>query len=115
MLSSSEFIKGYTKIIICSYLFKKPDYVYNIVKKIQADGEGYIKISNPSALVVMKEMEKDKLVRSYIKVSEQNQARKYYELTKEGEMFYLEEKKEYLRSLSLLKGMIGGVEHEIWL
>lgn len=30
----SEFIKGYTKIIICSYLFRKRDYIYNIVKKI---------------------------------------------------------------------------------
>ena len=59
MLSSSEFIKGYTKMIICAYLFNNRNYLYNIVKQIINDGKGYIKLSNPSALIIMKELEKE--------------------------------------------------------
>ena len=72
MISSSEFIKGYTKIIICAYLFRQRDYLYNIVKKISKDGEGYIKISNPSALIAIKELGNDNLVAFDIEISAQN-------------------------------------------
>lgn len=107
MISSSEFIKGYTKIIICSYLYKQRDYLYNIVKKILNDGRGYIKISNPSALMVMKELENDGLVSFSIEISDQNQARKYYELTNKGKDYYLKNVYDYKKSLYLLKGMMG--------
>lgn len=108
MISSIEFIKGYTKIIICSYLFQSPDYLYNIVKKIIKDGEGYIQISNPSALMVMKELEREEFVLSYIEISEQNQARKYYKLTDKGKEFYLSNYSEYVKSLEILNKIIGG-------
>lgn len=107
MTSSSEFIKGYTKIIICSYLFRQRDYLYNIVKKISKDGEGYIKISNSSALIAIKELENDNLVSFDIEISAQNQARKYYALTEKGKNFYLSNRKDYIKSLHLLKIMMG--------
>ncbi len=107
MISSSEFIKGYTKIIICAYLFRQRDYLYNIVKKISKDGEGYIKISNPSALIAIKELGNDKLVAFDIEISAQNQARKYYALTEKGKNFYLSNRKDYIKSLHLLQIMMG--------
>ena len=112
MISSSEFIKGYTNIIICSYLYRKRDYLYNIVKNILNDGEGYIKISNPSALMVVKELENERLVSSSVEISQQNQARKYYELTADGKKYYLENINDYIRSLYLLKKMIGGQDEQ---
>lgn len=112
MNGSSEFIKGYTKIIVCAYLYKQSDYLYNIVKNILDDGEGLIKITNPSTLMVMKQLEEEGLVSSYIEISKYNQARKYYQLTKNGEDFYLNNKEYYLNSLSILKNMIGGNENE---
>lgn len=84
MISSSEFIKVYTKIIICSYLYKKRDFLYNIVKNILSDREEYIKISNSSALMIVKELENENLVSTKVELSEQNRARKYYELTEAG-------------------------------
>lgn len=108
MVSSSDFIKGYTKIIICSYLYRKRDYIYNIVKKILLDGKGYLKISNPSALMIVKELEKENLVFSSVEISNQNQARKYYELTEAGKKYYLTNKNDFLKSLELLKVLVEG-------
>lgn len=48
-----------------SYI-KQSDYLYNIVKNILDDGEGLIKITNPSALMVVKQLEEEELVSSYI-------------------------------------------------
>ena len=106
MISSSEFIKGYTKIIICAYLFRQRDYLYNIVKNIK-NGEWYVKISNSSALIAIKEMEKDSLVSYDIEISIQNQERKYYALTEKGKNFYLSNRNYYIKSLHLLQIMIG--------
>lgn len=108
MTSSSEFIKGYTKIIICSYLYKKRDYLYNIVKHILIDGEQQIKLSNPSALMVIKQLEEDNMITSTIEISNQNQARKYYSLTEKGIKFYQDNYLDYIKSLNLLIKMIGG-------
>lgn len=108
MIASSEFIKGYTKIIICAYLFNHRDYLYNIVKNILDVGEGLIKLTNPSALMIMKQLEEEKYVSSTIELSDQNQARKYYELTDLGRNFYLREKDAYLQSLALLTKMVEG-------
>ena len=106
-ISSSEFIKGYTKRIICSYLFEHRDCLYNIVKQINIDGKGIIKIIKPSALIVMKQLEEE-LVSSTIELSNQNQARKYYFLTEKGRIFYLDIKDSYLKSLEILMNMVGG-------
>lgn len=107
MVSSSEFIKGYTKMIICSYLFNGRNYLYNIVKQILIDGEGYIKLSNPSALIIMKELEEEELVSFTLETTNNNQIRKYYELTLKGRNYYLSNKDEYITSLNCLKKLIG--------
>ncbi len=110
MVASSEFIKGYTKIIICAYLFNHRDYLYNIVKNILETGEGLIKLTNPSALMIMKQLEEEKYVISKIELSNQNQARKYYELTDLGKKFYISNKDVYLQSLALLSKMVEGIQ-----
>lgn len=33
-VSSSEFIKGYTKIILCAYLYKGRNYLYAVIKQL---------------------------------------------------------------------------------
>ena len=34
MVQSSEFIKGYTEIVVCALLFERDDYLYSLVKRI---------------------------------------------------------------------------------
>ena len=67
----------------------------------------YVKISNSSALIAIKEMEKDSLVSYDIEISTQNQERKYYALTEKDKNFYLSNRNYYIKSLHLLQIMIG--------
>lgn len=67
----------------------------------------YVKISSSSALIAIKEMEKDSLVFYDIEISTQNQERKYYALTEKDKNFYLSNRNYYIKSLHLLQIMIG--------
>ena len=56
MIKSSEFIKGYTEIIVCALLSGGDDYIYSLVKRITEFGGGEIQITNPSMLMIMKKL-----------------------------------------------------------
>ena len=65
MIASGEYIKGFTEIIVCSLLSEGDDYIYNLVKRINACGSGAVRITNPSMLMVMKKLTDEGKVRSY--------------------------------------------------
>ena len=44
MVQSSEFIKGYTEIVVCALLFERDDYLYSLVKRITECGGGEISV-----------------------------------------------------------------------
>ncbi len=108
MIKSSEFIKGYTEIIVCALLYNKDDYIYNLVKTITAQNNGIIQITNPSLLIIMKKMAAEGKIRAYMGESELGADRKYYSLTELGRKYYSENYKAYLNSLETLKNMICG-------
>lgn len=108
MIKSSEFIKGYTEIIVCALLYKNDDYIYNLVKTITSQNNGIIQITNPSLLIIMKKMLADGKIQSYIKEGTLGADRKYYALTELGRKYYLENYKFYLNSLDTLKSLICG-------
>ena len=41
-MKSSEFIKGYTEMIVCALLAGGDDYIYSLVKRITESGGGEI-------------------------------------------------------------------------
>lgn len=106
MISSSEFIRGYTDMIILSILYNHDDYIYNISNTISTSGEGYITISNPSLLITLKKMEEEGKVRSYNVLNERNVNRKFYSITADGRKFYEDNLPDYLKSLDILKALV---------
>lgn len=106
MLKSSEFIKGYTEIIVCSLLYKKDDYIYSLVKRITEHSGGEIQITNPSLLMVMKKLLAEGKITSYKEESLSGADRKYYSLTSEGRKYYEENYESYTGSLKTLKNLI---------
>ena len=49
MIASGEYIKGFTEIIVCSLLSEGDDYIYNLVKRINACGDGAVLITELQA------------------------------------------------------------------
>ena len=111
-VSSSEFIKGYTKIILCDYLYKGRNYLYAVIKQLLKDGHGYLRITNPSALMIMKEMEAEGFVTFELDFSETNLGRKYFTLTEAGKEFYLKNRDGYANSLKRMQSIIMGREDD---
>lgn len=109
-MKSSEFIKGYTEMIVCALLAGGDDYIYNLVKRITESGGGEIQITNPSLLMIMKKMLVEGKIVSYSAVGKNGADRRYYSLTDYGREFYHENVQSYLQSLNTLKNLIGGGE-----
>lgn len=108
MIKSSEFIKGYTEIIVCALLYRGDNYIYNLVKTITNLNDGTIQITNPSLLMVMKKLTAEGKIRSYAVESKLGADRKYYALTELGRKFYLDNYNYYLKSLETIKTLICG-------
>jgi PadR family transcriptional regulator PadR len=108
MIKSSEFIKGYTEIIVCALLMDGDDYIYNLVKKINNHNSGCIQISNPSMLMIMKKLTLEGKVSSYIKTSTMGADRRYYKLTDIGIKFYKENVIGFIESIETLKELVLG-------
>ena len=108
-MRSSEFIKGYTEMIVCALLYEGDDYIYNIVKSITENGGREIQITNPSLIMIMKKMTADGKITSYSSVGKTGVDRRYYSLTESGREYYLKNREVYLGSLETLKNLILGV------
>ena len=112
MVSSSEFIRGYTEMIILSLLLEEDDYIYNLSNKINERSKGILCITNPSLVISLKKMCDEGKVNTYNKLNEKNVNRKYYSITELGKSFYYDNKEDYLLSLKMLEILIGGVKNE---
>lgn len=108
MISSSEFIRGYTEIIVLSILLKQDDYIYNISNTINSKGEGYISITNPSLLIILKKMCDEGKVTSFNVLNEKNVNRKVYRITELGKIYYKQNVNDFLCSIDKIKDLIKG-------
>ena len=108
MVSSSEFIRGYSEIVVLAILNKKDSYVYDLVQTIEEWTDGQIMISNPSLLLIIRKMQDEGKVVSYEKLNEKGVHRKYYTLTEFGKNIYENLKGEYINSLVAMTRIIKG-------
>lgn len=108
MIQSSEFIRGYSEIMIMAILTKKDSYVYEIVSLINKLSSGQINISNPSTMVILKKMIEEDKVTTYDGSNDRSVTRKYYRLTKYAILEYERTKQDYIDSLISMQKIIEG-------
>ena len=108
MIKSSEFIRGYSEILVLALLNKKDSYVYELVQMIEELTDGRVVISNPSLLIIIRKMQEENKVSSYEKENDKGVFRKYYKLTDYGKEYYKKMKEEYLKSLISMEKIIKG-------
>lgn len=108
MISSSEFIRGYSEILVLAILYKKDSYVYDLVHTIEELTAGQIVISNPSLLLIIRKMQEEGKVNSYEKMNEKGVYRKYYTLTELGKSVYKKTKDDFNSSLLAMSKIIKG-------
>ena len=83
-MSSDTLVAASSKPIVLSLLLSGESYGYQILQRVRRVSGGTMKWSSAMLYPVLRRMEKEGLIRSDWRVSEENRMRKYYRLTELG-------------------------------
>lgn len=93
---SKTLIAATARPMILSLLLRGESYGYKILQEVMELSGGTLDWSEALLYPVLHKLEKDGLVRSRWKTSEENRMRKYYSLTEAGRRALEEEKERWL-------------------
>lgn len=91
-MSSDTLVAASSKPIILSLLLSGESYGYQILQRVRRVSGGAMQWSSAMLYPVLRRMEKEGLIRSEWRVSEENRMRKYYRLTDLGRKEFEREK-----------------------
>lgn len=83
-MSSDTLVAASSKPIVLSLLLSGESYGYQILQRVRRVSGGSMQWSSAMLYPVLRRMEKEGLIRSEWRVSEENRMRKYYLLTEVG-------------------------------
>ncbi len=83
-MSSDTLVAASSKPIVLSLLLSGESYGYQILQRVRRVSGGSLEWSSAMLYPVLRRMEKEGLIRSEWRVSEENRMRKYYMLTDGG-------------------------------
>lgn len=81
---NTQFKKGILEICVLSYLSEKDYYGYELVEAISV----HINISEGTIYPMLRRLNQEKLVDTYLRESSSGPPRKYYHLTNPGQKYY---------------------------
>lgn len=111
MMAESDLIRGNVDTIILKVLYEGDRYGYDLIKQINARGDGQWEIKQPTVYACLKRLEKQGFVSSYWDAADSDGGRrKYYTLTESGKQVFLKYKNEFERANALFGGLISGNE-----
>lgn len=87
----TQFKKGVLDLCVLSILKKKDHYGYELVQRISKD----IEITEGTLYPILRRLKNDGHLQTYLKESNEGPSRKYYSLTKSGEIKATELKVEW--------------------
>jgi DNA-binding PadR family transcriptional regulator len=102
-MSSDTLVAASARPIILSLLLSGESYGYQILQRVRRVSGGKMKWSSAMLYPVLRRMEKEGLVGSEWRVSEENRMRKYYRLTDLGRKEFEIEKARWVNVQSALR------------
>lgn len=101
--------KGVMELLVLALLRNQDRYGYEIVECISK----YIEMSDGTIYPLLRRLQNDNLMETYLKESNTGPSRKYYRLTKEGISFYEEAKKEWNEFYTKVNEVLKDVEEDM--
>lgn len=101
--------KGVMELLVLALLRNQDRYGYEIVECISK----YIEMSDGTIYPMLRRLQNDNLMETYLKESNTGPSRKYYRLTKEGIAFYEEAKKEWNEFYTKVNEVLKDVEEDM--
>ena len=115
-MAESDLIRGNVDTIILKVLYEGDRYGYDLIRQINARGDGQWEIKQPTVYACLKRLEKQGFVTSYWDSAEsEGGRRKYYSLTESGREVFLKYKNEFERASSLFGGLIFDSEPTVFI
>jgi PadR family transcriptional regulator PadR len=94
-MSSDTLVAASAKPVILSLLMSGESYGYQILQRVRRVSGGKMNWSSAMLYPVLRRLEKDGLVRSVWRVSDENRMRRYYALTARGRKELAAEKERW--------------------
>ena len=95
-MSSNTLVAASAKPIVLTLLLSGESYGYQILQRVRRVSGGKMTWSSAMLYPVLRRLEKDGLVRSEWRVSDENRMRRYYALTARGRKELAAEKERWL-------------------
>lgn len=102
---SKALVAASTKPLVLAILRRGENYGYQIIQSVRELSGGELEWSEPMLYPLLKRMERDGLIRSEWKMTENNRFRRYFRLTDKG----LEEQEQDRAEWSLVSDVFGKV------
>ena len=109
-MSSDTLVAASAKPVILSLLLSGESYGYQILQRVRRVSGGKMKWSSAMLYPVLRRMEKEGLICSEWRVSEENRMRKYYRLTDSGRKEFEIEKARWVNVQSALRKIWAAAE-----
>lgn len=101
-----ELLKGSTAIMILKIISKEDAYGYQITQELYIGSGETFKLNEGTLYPILHTMEKDGLIKSYSRISEQGRLRKYYSITNLGKITLAAQIKEWKTFSSAVNGIL---------
>ncbi len=102
-----ELNAGTIGLVVLSVLDRGGElYGYDIVRQLTDNDENSLPMNQSAVYPVLRSLEKQELLSSRMQPSDVGPARKYYRLTKKGQMVYLEWKQVWNRSVDIVNRIL---------
>lgn len=103
---NTDMLRGRVDIFVLKALSEKDGYGYDILNYIQSRTEGHYEMKQSSIYSVLKRLEKQEYVYSYMGDETNGAKRRYYSLTDTGRKFLENEEKEWAYTRTLLDNLV---------
>ena len=103
-----ELSKGSSSLLVLSVLESKDMYGYQIIQVIAARSESVFNLNEGTLYPILHALEKEGCLTSYRAISESGRERKYYRITRQGELCLKAHKEEWKTFFHAVNKIING-------
>ncbi|ACV62997.1 transcriptional regulator, PadR-like family [Desulfofarcimen acetoxidans DSM 771] len=96
MSVNKELLKGSTVILVLSLLDREPMYGYQMIKEIENKSSGVFKFKEGTLYPILHSLEADGMINANWWGNEGSRQRKYYQITKKGNLYLKDKQQEWV-------------------
>jgi PadR family transcriptional regulator, regulatory protein PadR len=98
----SELVQGTLDMLILKTVALEPTHGYGIAVRIEQTSKGVFRLNSGSLFVALQRLQRDGLIKSEWKATENNRRAKYYLLTEQGRKRLSSETREWSRQIAAI-------------